>query len=92
MTITPTTPARMAEAARIIIEGAYETLAAVHRCTIDQVKQGLEAGHPRLCAQLVQLLERGTDEAVKLHQGGAISLVGDDMEDAMEAAGGCFTV
>lgn len=65
---------KLQAAANIIMEGALETLAKVHNCTIDAVRDGIAAGHVKLNAQFKELAERGIEEAIKLHNAGKISM------------------
>jgi hypothetical protein len=66
---------KMQAAAEIILQGALETLAKVHGCTIEQVCEGLKADHRRLSKQFAQLIALGSKEAVSLHGQGKISLI-----------------
>lgn len=65
---------KLQAAAKIIMEGALETLASVHGCTIQQVRDEIAAGHVKLNNQFKELADRGIEEAMKLHQQNKISL------------------
>jgi hypothetical protein len=66
---------KMQAAAEIILQGALETLAKVHGCTVEQVCEGLKAQHAKLTGQFAELIALGSQQAVALHAENKISLI-----------------
>ncbi len=65
---------KMQAAAKIVMEGALETLARIHKTDIETVRAGLLAGHVKLNAQFKELAETGISKAIEMHNNGEICI------------------
>ena len=65
---------KMQAAAQIIMEGALETLARVHNTTVQDVRDGIIAGHVKLNAQFQELSAAGIKTAMQMHAENQISI------------------